>query len=78
MERKYFEKNKTGNYWNALNDLSALINKLSLEFDFATESKGSSSSHNFRYIPIQIGFCCHLIERLGGCTVVEEGIEFLL
>lgn len=30
VERKYFEKNKNGNYWNSMNDLSALIERLSI------------------------------------------------
>lgn len=66
VERKYFERNKNGNYWNVVNDLFGLIEKLSIEFDFATESKGSSASHNCRLIPILIAFASHLIERGGG------------
>ena len=29
VEKKYFEKNKNGNYWNIVNDLNCLLEKLS-------------------------------------------------
>jgi hypothetical protein len=65
-ERKYFERIKSGNYWNVVNDLVGRLSKFSVEFDFAKESKGSSYEHNCKYIPILIGFACHMIERSGG------------
>ena len=46
-----------------ITDLNCLLEKLSKEFDFATESKGSSSLHNFKYIPILIAFAVHMIDR---------------
>lgn len=61
VDRKYFERNKNGNFWNVINDVNTLIEKLSIEFDFAAESKGSSSSHNCKLIPVLIGFACHMM-----------------
>lgn len=49
-----------------MNDVSGLLERLSNEFDFAKETKGSSSFHNCKLIPILIGFACHMIERAGG------------
>lgn len=66
VDKKYFERNKGGNFWNVINDLKGLLEKLSIEFDFAKESKGSSYSHNIRYIPVMIGFGTYLIEKNNG------------